>query len=345
VKTPIPVRWPDRLRASRWQTPDDLMAGSLADIAGRAERLQVMTTPRLSVVVPTRNRPEHLARCLASLAVDLGPDDEVLVVDSDSDDAAAVARVARAAGVALLRCDVRGASRARNAGWRVATASWVAFVDDDMEVGAGWAAALMASAAAPGVGFVAGRTVAPAGATGEAASVTWGRPQELVDRDTRGVVAASNNLLVLRAALERTGGFDERLGPGTWLEAGEDLELLDRVLGAGFTGRYAHEAVACHEQWRSPAERRRLQWAYGKGMGARVASLFWCDRGRALRQAPELLRLGGLLTVVRRARPVTASAELVAVDSGWAGPVLWRLGAFVGLLVGLVRLRPSQRRR
>jgi glycosyltransferase involved in cell wall biosynthesis len=307
-----------------------------------------MTRPPLAVVVPTRDRPELLARCLAALQADAAAGDEVIVVDSASSAAGEVAEVTARGGARLVRCDEKGASRARNAGWRSTSLRLVAFVDDDMQVLPGWSDALVAAAQGPSVVFVAGRTVAPEGSEGELATVTWGRPDDVIDRRTRGVFAASNNLLVRRSALVRTGGFDQRLGPGTWLEAGEDLELLDRLMADGGQGRYAHEAVATHEQWRDPAQRRRLQLSYGKGMGARFASLLRHDRRRAREQAPELLRLGGLSTLARRARrekvPAAAPGDRPAGPedvSGVVGPLLWRCGALVGLVVGLWVLRPG----
>lgn len=293
----------------------------------------------LSVVVPTRDRPGMLAACLAALNAELQPQDELLVADSASTGAAEVAQVVAEAGARLVRCEVKGAALARNAGWRAAVHEDVVFVDDDMRVLPGWADAL----AAPDATFVVGRTVAPSSYDGDPATVTYGRPAEVVDRDTVGSTAASNNLLVRRSALVSSGGFDERLGPGTWFEAGEDLELLDRLLAVGATGRFAHDAVAVHEQWRHGAARQRLQLAYGKGMGARTAAAFRRSPRDGWRLLPEMLRLKGLRTAGRRlAGPaVPAQASDAPPDvSGWVGPVLWRLGALLGFAAGLVRLRP-----
>ena len=74
----------------------------------------------LSAVVPTRDRVGLLERCLAALRAELTESDEILVVDSASGDAAAVAAAAHEAGATLVRCDRAGASLARNAGWRAA---------------------------------------------------------------------------------------------------------------------------------------------------------------------------------------------------------------------------------
>jgi GT2 family glycosyltransferase len=300
----------------------------------------------LTVVVPTRDRPEILASCLQALASELGSGDEVVVADSASTDAAGVARVVAAAGATLVRCDVKGASRARNAGWRAAHRDLVVFVDDDVWVRPGWAEAL-AAAAGDGAAFALGRTVAPEGFAGDGGSVTYGTLPERLDAATVGRVAATNPLLVRRELLLSSGGFDERLGPGTWFEAGEDLELLDRLLATGGSGRYAENAVAVHEQWRTAQERRRLQWSYGKGMGARTGAALRRDRRAGLAMLPDLLRLKGLVTALRRARGQAPAAPAGdggghADAGGWLSPVLWRLGALVGLLAGLVRLGPGR---
>jgi glucosyl-dolichyl phosphate glucuronosyltransferase len=308
-----------------------------------------MTGP-VAVVVPTRDRPDQLARCLAALRPQLLAGDELIVADSASRARDAVARVASDAGARLVRCELPGASRARNTGWRAAKAPWVVFVDDDMVVRPGWLEALRPLQDLDGVAFAGGRTVAPQSSSGTPASITLVSPPEVLRRGVRGPLAGSNNLAVRREALERVGGFDERLGPGAgWLDAGEDLELLDRLLEQGWTGRHVPSALAEHEQWRSAAERRRLEYAYGKGMGARVAAAVRRHPVRGWALLPEVLRLGGLVTLARRALPGTGpiapAEDLPAVgervdSGGWLLPVLWRLGALLGLAVGLVRLPP-----
>ena len=70
-------------------------------------------------MVPTRDRPGHLAACLASLRASLDAADELIVVDSASI-APEVAGVAHAHGATVMREALPGASRARNRGWREA---------------------------------------------------------------------------------------------------------------------------------------------------------------------------------------------------------------------------------
>jgi GT2 family glycosyltransferase len=91
--------------------------------------------PRLSVVIPTRDRPGELSRCLERLERQAERRFEVLVV-SDRDESephATVAAIgARTLPVRHLTGTGPGASGARNAGWRAAQAPVVLFLGDDL---------------------------------------------------------------------------------------------------------------------------------------------------------------------------------------------------------------------
>jgi GT2 family glycosyltransferase len=302
----------------------------------------VTGTGALTVVIPTRDRAEWLARCLAALQPQSEALGGVIVVDSASR-SPDVRRVADSFGARYLREDVPGASRARNRGWRAAATPYVAFLDDDLLVQPGWADALAAAASGSDVAFVTGRVALPEGSVDPTgfALIDHGDPQPL-DAQTRGVIGGTANLLVSRAALAAVGGFDERLGPGRWLSAGEDLDLLDRIVEAGMSGWYEPAAVVECEQWREGAARSRLAWAYGKGMGARFGAMARRSPKRALQRWNELLRLGGVVTAVRRLRGRGAPADSQdraevppAAGRQWSEPLLWRLGAIVGFIAAL----------
>ena len=133
----------------------------------------MLTAMTVSIVVPTRDRPEALGRCLSSLG---GRADEVVVVDDGSADRARVAAIAEAAGARLVRLGGSGPAAARNAGAAAARGAVVCFIDDDCEAGAGWAAALAAPILAGGAAASGGRTETAAGAG--AADRAW---QAIVD--------------------------------------------------------------------------------------------------------------------------------------------------------------------
>jgi len=140
-----------------------------------------------------------------------------------------------------------------------------------------------------GVDFVCGRVALPPSQAGteRPVAVTPDVAETQIDRTSPDVLGVSANLAVRREVLVRCGGFDERLGPGTWFAAAEDVELLDRLVLGGWVGRYAPSVLAFHEQWRGRRELLALDWGYGKGAGARaaLASRQEPRRGRRLARA------------------------------------------------------------
>jgi glycosyltransferase involved in cell wall biosynthesis len=244
----------------------------------------VTDRPPLSVVVPTRNRPQLLSGCLDALRASLDPADELVVVDSASE-GDGTRRVAADYGAVVVRCEKRGASLARNTGWKHARHPLVAFVDDDVRVGPGWADALArASSRYPEASFVTGRIGIPAGTNPEFPIALMDTTEPMrVDALTPNPIGHTANVVVRREALERIGGFDDLLGAGGRYRAAEDQDLFDRIFLAGMAGRYEPSASATHEPWRERREILLLEWSYGVGTGARLVKLLKFNRGRVRR--------------------------------------------------------------
>lgn len=256
----------------------------------------------LSVVVCTRDRPDHLRRCLAALRPSLREDDELIVVDSASR-SVEPARVAAQAGARVIRCEQPGVSRARNAGWRAATHEHVAWTDDDVQVQPGWVSAL-AGAFQPDLDLVTGWIGPLPGQEDKERPLPIMLDEEpmILDGSMSRAIGAGANHAVTRRALASVGGYREDLGPGTWLSAAEDIELFDRLFAAGFRGRYEPSARVHHDMWRDRRDGLRLEWRYGKGMGARLASLRRLDPERYRHQAREALWTTGAKVIGREVR-------------------------------------------
>ncbi|WP_309069389.1 glycosyltransferase family A protein [Microbacterium sp.] len=93
---------------------------------------------RISVVVPVRDDARLLERCLAALARQSRPADEIVVVDNgSSDDSAAVARVA---GARVVVEPMPGIPRAASAGYDAATGELIARIDADTVCPPDWVA-------------------------------------------------------------------------------------------------------------------------------------------------------------------------------------------------------------
>jgi mycofactocin glycosyltransferase len=224
-----------------------------------------------TVVVPVRDRAAELDRCLVAA----GRRYPVVVVDDGSADPAALAAACAARGAALVRREVNGGpAAARNTGLGVVDTEFVAFLDSDCVPAGDWIAELAGHFADPLVAAVAPRIVAAlAGAAAGAAGAGDPAPDQgpaagrgsvldLGDRAarvapmTRVAYVPTAALLVRRAALG--GGFDEAL------RYGEDVDLVWRLVEAGWRVRYDPGARVGHAEPASRPELLRRRFQYGR---------------------------------------------------------------------------------
>jgi glycosyltransferase involved in cell wall biosynthesis len=216
---------------------------------------------RASVVVPTKDRPEKLQRCLASLQSE---DAEIVVVDDGSREAERVAGIARDGGAKLVRLEGRGPAAARNAGVAATSGEVVCFIDDDCEAEAGWVGALTGSVARNGLECAAGRTVVAEEAS--AADRAWQAIADHLQREAASPgspspgFAATCNLACSRPLL-RALPFDESFPTA----AGEDRDWAARAAGRGAAPLFVPDAVVVHRPGLDATSFLRQQYRYGRG--------------------------------------------------------------------------------
>jgi glycosyltransferase involved in cell wall biosynthesis len=192
-------------------------------------RSESLGTQRISVVVPTYNRPDHLKRCLDSLTRVFYPDWELLIVDQ-SDDRSPQSLTLRFQNPNLtpkwLRAS-KGLSVARNMGLSRATGDILAFLDDDCTVESSWLQSVSDFfARRPDVPLVFGAVTAPV--TLHDCFVPVYMPQRervvhgrLGTLKVRGIGAA----MYIRPRLLPTLRFDEQLGAGAVFPSCEDSDF------------------------------------------------------------------------------------------------------------------------
>lgn len=274
------------------------------------------TRPTASVVIPTRDRPDRLARCLLALDAQTELPVEVVVVDDGSRDLAAVtAAVGGRARVRVVRAAGDGPARARNLGAAEAPGDVVCFTDDDCRPGPGWVAAHL-DAVAAGAPAVAGptRNARPDDTFATASQLVTDHLAERSRRSDAPFAPTSN--LAVRADVLAAVPFDESFP----LAAGEDREWCDRLATHGHRLAWAPDAWVDHHQELS-------------------ARGFWAQQVRYGRGAAHLRRQGGH----RLQRPAFYAGLLrraVAEGPTVAGAVLVGQAATA---VGLARGRRSRR--
>jgi GT2 family glycosyltransferase len=222
-------------------------------------RTSVDGTRRISVIIPTRNRPRHLVETLAMLRVQKLEEEayEVIVVDDGSKPPVG----ASAAGVHLVRLEGRERSAARNAGAAVASGEVLVFLDDDIVVGPGFLEAhLSAHREWPGA-LAVGRIDLPEGALAR----PFARFRQALERQAlppaRGIAHARNfctagNMSIARRQFLELEGFDEML------VSAEDQDLALRHSEAGGAIVFLPEAVGIHRDEAMDVRSycRRAEW-------------------------------------------------------------------------------------
>lgn len=227
-----------------------------------------MSAPLFSVIIPTFNRPQALAACLAALAGSTVPhsDYEVIVVDDGGadDPASVVTQAARSLPVTLLRQPHSGPAAARNTGVAAAQGQFLAFTDDDCMPSGDWLERLAGRFGQQADCAVGGRTL-NALTSNPYASASQLLNHFLYDYYQEGRSEAGfftgNNLAVPRTSFVALGGFCASFP----IAAAEDREFCHRWRHHGFGFVYAPEAIVHHAHDVTLPAFVRQHLAYGKG--------------------------------------------------------------------------------
>jgi GT2 family glycosyltransferase len=178
-----------------------------------------MTLPSVAVIIPTRNRPELLKRCLSRLVADVGASSNLSIVVSDDGDASITDELLHEelATVQIVQGPQRGPSSNRNCGAAHATADLLVFLDDDCIPDQNLVAIYQDAAMRnPAVGVFEGRI----SATEEAAGFA-----DAIPANESGGCLWSCNFAIRRELFVMVNGFDERYP----FAAMEDVDLYFRV--------------------------------------------------------------------------------------------------------------------
>ncbi|GIZ53752.1 glycosyltransferase family 2 protein [Noviherbaspirillum aridicola] len=191
------------------------------------ERTEPEQAIAISVVVPTKGRPQLLNRCLASLVLqNLDPQRfEIIVVDDGPDDGTREVATDWAAHteekgpqvVYIPSMGPYGPAAARNHGWRAARGAVIAFTDDDTIARTDWLRNGL-RAIEDGADAVCGRIVMPLNGTPT--------DYELDAKRLETAEFVTANCFCRRRVLEDIGGFDERF-KAAWRE---DSDLYFRLM-------------------------------------------------------------------------------------------------------------------
>jgi len=233
--------------------------------------------PQLSLIVCTRNRSERLEAFFAAInrMHSLATWELVIVDNGSTDDTSS--RLQQLAGSLSVRTIIvseprPGLGRARNAGSRAARGALLAFTDDDCYPAVDYVDKIIEAFSDAERSYIGGRILLydaddhPITIRLDTAPISI-PPRSVVPT---GLVQGAN-MAFRREVLERIGGFDDALGPGTPF-CNDDVDAVARASAAGFTGSYVPEPVVHHHHGRrAPADVAALWRSYDHGRGAYYA--------------------------------------------------------------------------
>ncbi|MCH7591753.1 MAG: glycosyltransferase family 2 protein [Planctomycetes bacterium] len=219
------------------------------------------TKPFVSVVVPTCNRCDEIARCLDALLRQTYPNLEVIVIDDGSSDGTPALlegylRQFPDGGLVCLRNESSiGANPSRNRGIRASRGTLIAFEDSDCVARPDWIEKLVAAFASDRVGAVTGLVEDPP-------------PRNIFELALRGThrVAGSvfanrlvgGNMCVRRDLLRQDALDEDRATPASRRDGrpdvtasgrGDEEGLFLRLRAAGHEVRVTRDAVVLHEHY------------------------------------------------------------------------------------------------
>lgn len=181
--------------------------------------------PRVSIIVPSRNRQSLLNACVAGIATSAeGHAAELIIVDDGSEPPIVAQTENEGLESVLLRLDGEGPAAARNAGAAVARGDIVLFTDDDAVPFAEWISAA--------VGYLDSHP-SMVGVTGPIHSIAWDPLYEQsIEADSPGHYWTCN-IAYRREVFESIGGF--RADVFSFAHA-EDRDIALRAIAIGQIG-------------------------------------------------------------------------------------------------------------
>ncbi|MGA8261223.1 MAG: glycosyltransferase [Arenicellales bacterium] len=245
--------------------------------------LRTTHLPVVSVVVPTRGRPNDLEECLSRLLQqDYMGELEIIVVDNEPGGGGVREIVEQTPHGRYLHCQRPGAAAARNMGFRAARGEIIALTDDDARVPPTWVRQLVAPFRRHDVWMTTG-VILPWSLETESERLFeayggfqfFDRPVEASARWFRGSgsvavpvwqLGTSANMAFRRHIIDddAIGPMREHLGPGTPAGAGEDMYFIYRLLKDGHTVVFDPTIWVYHRHRRTIPEVRRQVYNYGK---------------------------------------------------------------------------------
>ncbi|NIX14435.1 MAG: glycosyltransferase [Candidatus Dadabacteria bacterium] len=243
--------------------------------------MNILNTPTITVVIPTKNRGEIICSTLESLFANNYKDFNIIVVDQSTDDSTnkAVSKYLKNDNFTYIKSDSVGSATARNIAIEKSESEFIAITDDDCVVSVNWLENIIkVFNTDDNIGIVFGKV--DRGETGDKEGFI---PSYIMETpyitksiyDKHSLEGLTACMGIRKSVWTRLNGFDCMLGPGALFVA-EETDLSIRALLINFYVYYTPAVSVVHNGYRDKSEGRKLAQAYGFGNGGLFAKHIKC---------------------------------------------------------------------
>jgi glycosyltransferase involved in cell wall biosynthesis len=281
----------------------------------------------VSVVIPTKSRPQALYDAVCSVFNGRYQNFELFVIDQTPDESTRAILQGFMADRRFHYVQNRrpgfGAASSRNMGIAMSSGEVIAIMDDDVEAQPDWMAQIVAEFSAdPMLEFIAGKLTAPAYNWENGFTPSFDANPHL-SRWQFPLMAAGANFSMRRSLFDKVGGYDEYCGPGSRLRASDDTDLCWRIMRSGAKWKICPHIEVIHTHgFREIKDAQALTERYNFGNGGNYgrftrrgdltagAWFLWQEAGGLAR---------GTLRLVLRRHPSGIGRTLTRLRGFWAG--------------------------
>ena len=241
----------------------------------------------ISVCLATRNRPEKLRQCLKAILNNTFQHFEIIIIDqSDNSKTKNIVSQLQSKKIRYVKMTATGKAKALNLAIKKAKNELLAFTDDDCLVAKDWLKTIHDTYKKfPHVAGVFGNTLAyPTKKSG-----VWICPATFQSTSARffsspsiihyQVLGQGNNMSLKKSILMSIGLFKEWLGVGSVTKAGEESELIFRILIHKHILMTNPHMLVRHNRWLSKNEYQFQESTYTRGLFAFFAYYIYTSYG------------------------------------------------------------------
>jgi len=228
----------------------------------------------ISIIIATKNRPDHLKRCIRSIGKNSYKNFEVIIADQSSDEKTKrLIKTYNNQKIKYIQLSNSGKTKAVNQAIRFSRGEILSFIDDDNIVNPDWLQVINAYFSKnPKIDGVFGKILPykPSARANRICPSVFLLQKPAIVTDPYVIhhqsLGLGSNMSLKKQMLDRIGYFMEWLGPGNFgFCGGEDGELIHRMLLNRAVLAYDPRACVYHNRWLSYNDHRALQAGYTGG--------------------------------------------------------------------------------